>query len=73
MLIFLFTFILLAILEIIKSIITYRYLAKKCNYDCDKCKCISCPYHYCERKRVKYNEKIKREDSNHVYQDTTED
>ena len=27
------------------------YLAKKCNYDCSKCKVFDCPSHYCNRKR----------------------
>ena len=33
--------------------ITEHYFAKKCNYDCSKCKNWHCQYHECERKRQK--------------------
>lgn len=35
------------------------YNAKKCKYNCDKCKNWNCYHHYCERKRNKLKERGK--------------
>ncbi len=67
--VYLFTFVLLAVFEIIQDTITQKYLCKKCKYNCDECKYWPCPYHSCERKRKKLEEAQKVEDKQHVYVD----
>ena len=51
---FLFT-----IYDIICFKLTEKFYMKKCNYNCDKCKCWSCNYKSCSIKRKKYLESLK--------------
>lgn len=41
------------ILDILLMYFCERYFARKCNYDCTKCKNWHCQYLECERKRKK--------------------
>ena len=41
------------ILDIICMWLCERHYARKCGYDCDKCKNWHCQYHECQRKRNK--------------------
>lgn len=43
------------IVDVLQFYFTERYFAKKCNYDCSKCKNWHCQYHSCERKKHKQN------------------
>lgn len=47
------------IYDIILFKMTEKKYAKKCNYDCSKCKCWSCRYFKCSYERKKYLESLK--------------
>lgn len=52
-LLLLFYAVLWVLFDIVLMYITEHYYAKKCNYDCSKCKNWHCQYHECESKRNK--------------------
>lgn len=54
---YLVSFLVFAIIDISINLFMEYYCAKKCKYDCSKCKNWRCYKNYCDRKRETLNEK----------------
>ena len=47
--------------DVLLFYLTDRFYAKKCRYDCSKCKNWHCQYHECEGKRRKLQNSLEKE------------